>query len=75
MNFFGFEKTLLNVPGIPLLMMGLTGLFLWCLQSARKRRTRHAHRKEPDPTSPVKLTAPHTDANTPGNSIAAGQPD
>jgi hypothetical protein len=41
LNFFGFEKTLLNIPGIPLLLMGLTGLFLWYLQAVRKRRARH----------------------------------
>lgn len=61
LNFFGFEKTLLNVPGIPLLMMGLTGLFLWCLQAARTRRARHAHQKESAPTAYDKRVAPHPD--------------
>jgi uncharacterized iron-regulated membrane protein len=40
LNFFGFEKTLLNVPGIPLFMMAVTGLVLWRMQSARKGRVR-----------------------------------
>jgi uncharacterized iron-regulated membrane protein len=42
MNFFGFEKTLLNIPGIPLLLMAVTGLALWRKQSVRKRRARQA---------------------------------
>jgi uncharacterized membrane protein YkoI len=38
LNFFGFEKTLLNFTGIPLLLLGLFGLWLWTKQVARKRR-------------------------------------
>ncbi|WHZ14848.1 MAG: hypothetical protein OJF52_001688 [Nitrospira sp.] len=40
LNFFGFEKTLLNIPGVPLLLMGITGLALWAIQTGRKKRTR-----------------------------------
>lgn len=42
LNFFGFEKTLLNVPGIPLLIMGVSGLWLWIRYWARNRKARHA---------------------------------
>ena len=35
LNFFGFEKTLLNIPGVPLLLMGFSGLALWGFQRAR----------------------------------------
>lgn len=38
LNFFGFEKTLLNVPGIPLLFMALSGLVVWWVQWQRRRR-------------------------------------
>lgn len=38
LNFLGFEKTLLNFTGIPLLILGLLGLWLWTKQVARKRR-------------------------------------
>lgn len=38
LNFFGFEKTLLNIPGIPLFLMGVSGLALWVLQRLRKKR-------------------------------------
>jgi len=37
LNFFGFNKTLLNIPGIPIFLMALTGLWLWCVQARRKR--------------------------------------
>ncbi|MCC2642992.1 MAG: uncharacterized protein K0S45_3405 [Nitrospira sp.] len=40
LNFFGFEKTLLNIPGVPLLLMGSTGFALWILHWARKNRIR-----------------------------------
>lgn len=43
LNFFGFNKTLLNIPGIPILFMGLTGLWLWYVQATRKR---HARKKK-----------------------------
>lgn len=42
LNFFGFEKTLLNIPGIPLLLMGLSGLALWGFQRTRARRAKVA---------------------------------
>lgn len=38
LNFFGFEKTLLNIPGVPLFLMGVTGAVLWRKQIIRKRR-------------------------------------
>lgn len=38
LNFFGFEKTLLNIPGVPLLLMGISGALLWFLQWRRARR-------------------------------------
>lgn len=40
LNFFGFEKTLLNVPGLPLLLMGLSGVSLWLSHRARARRAK-----------------------------------
>lgn len=42
LNFFGFEKTLLNIPGVPLLLMGMSGALLWFLQWRRARRARRA---------------------------------
>ncbi|MCC2643657.1 MAG: uncharacterized protein K0S45_4070 [Nitrospira sp.] len=42
LNFFGFEKTLLNIPGVPLLLMGLSGLALWGFHRARARRSKAA---------------------------------
>ncbi|MGZ8423022.1 MAG: PepSY domain-containing protein [Nitrospira sp.] len=42
LNFFGFEKTLLNIPGVPLLLMGFSGLALWGFQRARARRAKAA---------------------------------
>jgi uncharacterized membrane protein YkoI len=42
LNFFGFEKTLLNIPGIPLLLMGFSGLALWGFQRTRARRAKAA---------------------------------
>ncbi|GMV50557.1 MAG: hypothetical protein NBKEAIPA_02514 [Nitrospirae bacterium] len=40
LNFFGFEKTLLNIPGVPMLFMSLSGLLLWGFHRARARRAR-----------------------------------
>jgi uncharacterized membrane protein YkoI len=40
LNFFGFEKTLLNIPGVPLLLMALSGAVLWSLHLRRTRRAR-----------------------------------
>ncbi|MBX3120875.1 MAG: hypothetical protein KF784_17595, partial [Fimbriimonadaceae bacterium] len=42
LNFFGFEKTLLNIPGVPILLMSLSGGALWLLHRARVRRSRAA---------------------------------
>lgn len=42
LNFFGFEKTLLNIPGVPILLMSLSGLLLWAFHRARARRARQA---------------------------------
>lgn len=63
LNFFGFEKTLLNIPGVPLLTMGLSGLFLWCLQLARRRRTRQAHQQEAAPATHDRPVMQNPDAN------------
>ncbi|GJL56032.1 MAG: hypothetical protein NPIRA02_31640 [Nitrospirales bacterium] len=38
LNFFGFNKTLLNIPGTLLLIMSLSGLWLWRLQVIREHR-------------------------------------
>jgi hypothetical protein len=59
----GFEKTLLNVPGIPLLLMGLTGVVLWRLRAARKRRTGQVHDKRAHHITSHKPVMPNTDAN------------
>ncbi len=40
LNFFGFEKTLLNIPGLPILLMSLSGGLLWILHRARSRRAK-----------------------------------
>ncbi|ULA69976.1 MAG: membrane protein of unknown function [Nitrospira sp.] len=40
LNFFGFEKTLLNIPGVPILLMSFSGCLLWILHRARMRRSR-----------------------------------
>jgi uncharacterized membrane protein YkoI len=63
LNFFGFEKTLLNVPGIPLLLMGLSGVVLWRIQSVRKRRAGHVHDRRANPITSHKPAMPNTDAN------------
>ena len=42
LNFFGFEKTLLNIPGVPIFLMSLSGGALWLLHRARVRRSRAA---------------------------------
>ena len=39
LNFFGFEKTLLNIPGVPILLMSLSGCLLWIFHRVRKRRS------------------------------------
>jgi uncharacterized membrane protein YkoI len=44
LNFFGFEKTLLNIPGVPLLLMGFSGLAVWGFHRARVRRAKAALR-------------------------------
>ncbi|GJL63012.1 MAG: hypothetical protein NPIRA04_16660 [Nitrospirales bacterium] len=40
LNFFGFNKTLLNIPGLAILIMSLSGLWLWRLQVVREQRAR-----------------------------------
>jgi uncharacterized membrane protein YkoI len=42
LNFFGFDKTLLNVPALPLLLMGLSGMLLWAFHQARGGRHKTA---------------------------------
>ena len=49
LNFFGFEKTLLNVPGVPLLLMGLSGFALWVFHRTRARRAKSASLGREDP--------------------------
>ena len=49
LNFFGFEKTLLNFTGIPVLLIGISGLALWGVQRARTRRAKSAKLVAPDP--------------------------
>lgn len=63
LNFFGFEKTLLNVPGVPLLLMGVTGIVLWGIQASRKRRTGGMHHKRARHISSHKAVLPNTDTN------------
>ncbi len=46
LNFFGFNKTLLNIPGIPIFLMAITGLWLWWVQASRKHRARK-HKTSP----------------------------
>lgn len=48
LNFFGFEKTLLNIPGLPLFLMGISGVVLWRKQLARKRRTKQVQETAAD---------------------------
>ncbi len=62
LNFFGFEKTLLNIPGIPLFFMGVTGVILWRKQWSRKRRARLVHVKEAASSQSSSSIVPHTDA-------------
>jgi uncharacterized membrane protein YkoI len=40
LNFFGFDKTLLNIPGVPILLMSLAGFALWLFHRARRRRAK-----------------------------------
>jgi uncharacterized iron-regulated membrane protein len=49
LNFFGFEKTLLNIPGVPLLLMALSGAVLWSLHLKRTRRARRTTASSPTP--------------------------
>ncbi len=49
LNFFGFEKTLLNIPGVPIFLMSLSGGALWLLHRARVRRSRAAMRVRDQP--------------------------
>lgn len=46
LNFFGFEKTLLNIPGVPILLMSLSGGLLWIFHRARKRRSQAVTSRE-----------------------------
>lgn len=40
LNFLGFDKTLLNIPGLPILLMSLSGFALWLSHRARMRRAK-----------------------------------
>ena len=50
LNFLGFDKTLLNVPGLPLFLMGLSGMSLWAFHRLRAKRAKTAalHTKPSD---------------------------
>jgi uncharacterized iron-regulated membrane protein len=61
LNFFGFEKTLLNIPGVPLFLMGITGIMLWRKQWARTRRARLVHVKEAASRHSASSIATNTD--------------
>jgi uncharacterized membrane protein YkoI len=63
LNFFGFEKTLLNIPGVPLLLMGFSGLALWGFQRARARRARTAALTAHDVLPPTHSKAEPEHAN------------
>jgi uncharacterized membrane protein YkoI len=54
LNFFGFEKTLLNIPGVPILLMSLSGCALWLLHRARIRRSRRAALAQEQPLFPAR---------------------
>jgi len=55
LNFFGFNKTLLNIPGLAIFIMSLSGLWLWRLQVVREQRARqkalHSEYQAPRTTS------------------------
>jgi uncharacterized membrane protein YkoI len=57
LNFWGFEKTLLNVPGIPLLLMGVSGLVLWGVQLTRRRAQKALSRQQASHRNNVILEA------------------
>src|SRR6476620_4211253 len=61
LNFFGFEKILLNIQGVPLFLMGITGIMLWRKQWARKRRARRVHVKEAASRHSASSIATNTD--------------
>ena len=62
LNFLGFEKTLLNVPGIPLLLMGASGLVVWGLQLKRRRAQKAASRTQaPKSKNPILGTTQRTE--------------
>ncbi len=52
LNFFGFEKTLLNIPGVPLLLMGISGLVLWGFHRGRARRAKAVFLVREEPLFP-----------------------
>lgn len=56
LNFFGFEKTLLNIPGVPILLMSLSGGALWLLHRSRVRRSRAAVFATEQPRFPARST-------------------
>lgn len=57
LNFFGFDKTLLNIPGVPMLLMSLSGLLLWLFHRARVGRARHAVGPDRMPVVETRLPA------------------
>lgn len=63
LNFFGFEKTLLNIPGVPLLLMGFSGLAVWGFHRARVRRAKAALRAGEVSSCSSRSTGEPVDAN------------
>jgi len=54
LNFFGFEKTLLNIPGVPILLMSLSGCALWFFHRARTHRSHAATFAREQPLLPAR---------------------
>ncbi len=62
LNFFGFEKTLLNIPGVPILLMSLSGCLLWLFHRARRRRSQSV---TPSETALFSARSPHEPREVP----------
>ena len=62
LNFFGFEKTLLNVPGVPILLMSLSGCLLWLFHRARRWRSQSVTPRE---TALFSARSPHEPREVP----------
>ena len=62
LNFFGFEKTLLNVPGVRILLMSLSGCLLWLFHRARRWRSQSVTPRE---TALFSARSPHEPKEVP----------